>query len=286
MKKPAVGVRWTLGNVSDFGFEALRLSIWGAWTLFGPDAAYAVCVNSVPLETARERTGQIPATVAWQDANAEMPRFLAAHFDAGMAEGVGWKFAPLRLFPDRFELALDNDCILWKLPAAVQSWLEDSDPRRCLTAEDVVPMFGKFESLCGSQARNGGIRGLPPALEIEHVLRTILTQHSVIMSSELDEQGLNTAALRFFSEPHVVALEDVTICSPFRPHLQHLGACGAHFCGLNARKMPWQYQGRNGAEHIHDHWKHHRQTIYERVGISTRDAENSFECSAVRSCSP
>ena len=44
MQTRPVGIRWTIGNVSTRGFEALRLSIWGAWKAFGPDAIYVVCV--------------------------------------------------------------------------------------------------------------------------------------------------------------------------------------------------------------------------------------------------
>lgn len=87
-----VGVRWTIGQVSRQGFETLRLSIWGAWKVFGPDARYAVCVNSVPLDAARDRTGDVPAEVAWHDVTDRMPAFLRAHLDGAMAEGVGWKF--------------------------------------------------------------------------------------------------------------------------------------------------------------------------------------------------
>ena len=39
---PTLGVRWTIGDVSDAGFEALRYSIWSMWKLFGDNAKYAV----------------------------------------------------------------------------------------------------------------------------------------------------------------------------------------------------------------------------------------------------
>lgn len=32
------GLRWTIGDVCDYGFETLRLSVWGAWKLFWPEA--------------------------------------------------------------------------------------------------------------------------------------------------------------------------------------------------------------------------------------------------------
>jgi hypothetical protein len=84
---PKVGVRWTIGDVSEPGFEALRPSICGAWQLFGPDAAYAVCSNSIPLEQARAWTGPLPEGVIWQDATDEMPNLLKTHLDPGWPRG-------------------------------------------------------------------------------------------------------------------------------------------------------------------------------------------------------
>ena len=112
MPPVSVGIRWTIGDVNERGFEALRLSIWGAWRAFGPDAAYVVCVNTVSPEEARARTGPVPHAVVWRPAS-DLPGFLRGHLEAGMAEGVAWKVAPLRCFPDRWELSLDNDCIFW-----------------------------------------------------------------------------------------------------------------------------------------------------------------------------
>jgi hypothetical protein len=42
-----LGVRWTVGDASPRGFEALRLSIWGAGRLFGTATTYVVCVNGI-----------------------------------------------------------------------------------------------------------------------------------------------------------------------------------------------------------------------------------------------
>ena len=95
-----LAVRWTVGDASARGYEALRLSIRGAYNLFGPDAAYMVCVNRVAPEEAQRRTGPVPAAVVWRPPGP-LPEFLRGYLDHGMAEGVAWRFAPLRLFPDR-----------------------------------------------------------------------------------------------------------------------------------------------------------------------------------------
>jgi hypothetical protein len=43
-----IGIRRTIGDVSENGWQALRLAIAGAHHIFGESAAHAVCVNSVP----------------------------------------------------------------------------------------------------------------------------------------------------------------------------------------------------------------------------------------------
>ncbi len=246
MRAGDLALRWTVGDVSDRGFQALRLSVWGAWRLFGPEAAYAVCVNTVPADSARARAGLLPPGIAWHVAErSSIPAVLAAHLDDEMAEGVAWKFAPPRLFPDRFELSLDNDCLLWGLPRAIADWLEAPEPRPCLLAEDVVACFGQFAALCGTAPRNTGIRGLPPGFDLAAALGAVLAEYpgpldskllaSKRLASELDEQGLQVAALSRARPALVVPLADVAICSPFPPHAASIGRCGAHFVGLNMR---------------------------------------------------
>lgn len=267
-KKRELGLRWTIGDVSARGFEALRLSIWGASRLFGPDAAYAVCVNSIPVGEARRRTSAVPDQVIWQASDGRIPDFLEPHLGDGMAEGVAWKFAPLRLFPDRFELALDNDCILWALPRAIADWLAADEPLATVIAADVRSCFGKFAELCGPAPRNTGIRGLSPGFDLARALEQVLRQKPVLLESELDEQGLQVAALSLHGQPRIVTVDEVTICSPFYPHRPYLGSCGAHFVGLNARNLPWRYYDRPATECVIENWERHRPALYEAVGLT------------------
>lgn len=262
-----LGIRWTAGHVHPQGFEALQLSIWGAWKLFGPAAEYAVCVNSVPLSRAQELTGDLPTLVSWHDANNDLPDLIRRHLAPNMAEGVGWKFAPLRLFPDRRELALDNDCILWEIPRGLREWLAPSSSVHYLIAADRRRMLGKFEDLCGPAPRNSGIRGLPPGRDFEDRLQKVLTYRPVMLDCELDEQGLQVAAVTMDGDYSVVTAQEVTICSPFPPHSQQLGTCGAHFVGLNAWNLPWDWQGAPASLWTREHWNKHRDEIAARVGV-------------------
>lgn len=179
---------------------------------------------------------------------------------------MAWKFAPLQQFPDRYELALDNDCILWEMPQAVAEWLED-ESASALIAEDVKTMLGQFSALALDAPRNSGIRGLSPGFDLEAALREVLREHPTTLHSELDEQGLQVAALYRAAKVHVVSVTDVSICSPFPPHLPSLGRAGAHFVGLNAKSLGFQLDGRPGELYTREHFDRHRDELYRRVGL-------------------
>jgi hypothetical protein len=270
---PQVALRWTLGDVGLRGFEALQFSIWGAYRIFGAEASYCVCVNTICLDRARALAAQLPCDVAFRDSSDDLPAWVLHYMGQSMAEGCAWKLAPVRLFPEQYELSLDNDCILWQMPHAMRQWLDHGGHDVCLMAEDVRPAFGIFADLCPSQPRNAGIRGMPPGFDFERALLDVLQRKFAqggpppTMNSELDEQGLQTAALSLHASTAAVSLDDVSICSPFWPHQPHLGRCGAHFVGLNARHIPWDYYGRPADDWMLEHWARHRPTLTRNVGL-------------------
>lgn len=262
-----LGIRWTIGNVKPRGFCALRASIHGAWRLFGDRARYRVYVNSVAIEEARARTGDVPEIVEWSEASREPPRSLVRALDAGMAQGVAWKFLPLRAFPDDHELALDNDVVLWDAPKAVLDWLYGR--AAFVLAEDVRPCFGRFAPVCGERPLNSGIRGLPPGFSLDDALARVLAEHPGLLTSELDEQGLQCAAVLASGSTAVVRSDEVTICSPFPPHVAHLGTAGAHFVGLNTHVLGFEFDGRPAEDVRADHWDAHAPEIARRVGLAS-----------------
>lgn len=265
MGPPELTIRWTIGDVHPYGFESLRLSIWGARRLFGTAADLVVCVNSKELEAARRAAGTLPDGVRWT-AVRDFPEWLGPHLDPGLAEGVAWKLAPVRVGAGR-ELALDNDVILWDVPAAIRTWLDDPDPEACCLAEDLRACFGQFAGRCGPEPRNTGLRGLGPGLDLEAAFRSALAEHpGVVLRSETDEQGLQVVVLTD-RRHHVVSIADVSICSPWPSHQPGLGRCGAHFVGLNARAFPEEWGGRRAREEHEAHWRRRRPEVYRRLGL-------------------
>jgi hypothetical protein len=231
----------------------LQLSIWSAWNLFGENAKYTVCVNTVPLQSAVARIGLLPRGIQWLDTNNLVPEWLRSYLRKDMAEGVAWKLAPVRVFPNLYELSLDNDVILWTIPSAVSEWLISGEADACLMAADVSPALGQFSEMCQHRALNSGIRGVPPGFDLETRLRRKLARSGIVLRSELDEQGLQAAVL-LDSNLFVVDTDDVSICSPFPMHQQRLGRCGAHFVGLNPKRAPWTIDGRPAHELIRERW--------------------------------
>jgi hypothetical protein len=267
MQTAELGVRWTIGDVDAHGFQALQLSLWGAHRLFGDRARYVVCVNTVGAAPARDRTGPLPCPVEFRAVDrSQLPRVLSSRLDAGLAEGVAWKFAPLCAFDGLAELALDNDCILWSVPPAVEAWLADTEPS-AVVAADVRACFGQFADLAGDAPRNTGIRGLPRGFDLAGALDDVLALRPGVLKSELDEQGLQIAAVTRALPTRVVDVEDVSICSPFWPHCPTLGRSGAHFVGINSRQLPWSYEGRPAAELTREHFARRRDEVAAHVGL-------------------
>ncbi len=134
-------------------------------------------------------------------------------------------------------------------------------------AEDVDRCLGQFQDSPVPGAVNSGIRGLPPGYPLADRFREQLAHKPVLLRSELDEQGLQAAALH--SGPCLrVTTEEITICSPFWPRRPELGTCGAHFVGLNSKHIPWNYYDEPGDIVRRRHWDEHRPELYRRAGLA------------------
>jgi hypothetical protein len=258
-------LRWTVGDVSAAGYEALGYSITGAQRLFGTAARYIVCVNSIPLAQAQRLVGPSASCVEWRaTTRSDIPPFIRARLDLHLAQGAGWKLAPLRIDANSLELSLDNDVILWGIPVAVRRWYH-SGRGGCLVAADVLPSYGRFTDACGPTARNAGIRGLSVTVPFADLVEQTLASCSGMLDSELDEQGLQIAAICRIGHPLIVPTRDVTICSPFPPHSLSVGRCGVHLVGLNAKWLPWESGGRPATELLLDHWHRVKPIVVRRL---------------------
>jgi hypothetical protein len=191
-------------------------------------------------------------------------------------QGMAWKLVPLRIYPERYELALDNDCILWSIPESMHRWLQSE--KAFLLAEDVQRCLGSFDAICPPGAYNGGIRGLPPMHDLQDMLRDVLGEAAGLsngklkLAAEIEEQGLQAAAMCRLKPLSLVRTSEVSICSPFWPNSPKLGTSGAHFVGMNSRHIPWNYFDRPAGEWLDEHWARHRPALYDRARLPVASA--------------
>lgn len=228
-------------------------------------------MNTIDVGEAKRRTGDVPDGVQWHAIEHQVPEVLRPFLDGGMTQGTGWKFIPPLLDKSTKELAIDNDVILWALPPAIRKWIDD--PHGRLIAADITPAHGQFAAQCGPEPRNSGLRGTPAGFDYEGSIAAVLAENPVKLESELDEQGLQIAAVSNGASPYVVPVADVSICSPFPPHMPEPGRCGAHFVGLNTRNLPFEFYGRPAREVRLDHWRRHRADLCRRVGLQWLEYE-------------
>ena len=225
----------------------------GRVRLFGARAEYVVCVNSVPLPLARERTGRVPGAVRWYDASSDVPSFLRAHFDAGMAEGVGWKFAPLRLFPERHEIALDNDCILWALPPSLRAWLEREPSEACLLAEDVRSCFGQFAETAGRNHATAASAACRPTSASSARYARCWKHTPCACAPSSTSKGCKPQRWH-------VPVRSRSSHSPrsrSRPRFPRISpspAAAACTSGLNAKRIRWRVGGRAAEDMLREHY--------------------------------
>ncbi|MEM7036337.1 MAG: hypothetical protein AAF570_05095, partial [Bacteroidota bacterium] len=81
-----------------------------------------------------------------------------------------------RIDADKFELFLDNDVIIWRLPEAIRTWIKTNS---ILVSEDWNGAhYGEFsDSLKTTDSYNAGILGMPPGFEIDLPNTSLYSDH-------------------------------------------------------------------------------------------------------------
>lgn len=249
-----IGLRWTIGEVNPFGFEALRLSVWGAHRAFGSTASYAICVNTMPVAAARALTGSLPAAVRFHPVTrAQTSPALERHLDGTLADGAGWAVTPPRMFPEAFEIAIDNELVAWAMPPSLRAWLDAADPGRCLLAA------GADGEPCTA------LYGMPPGLDLDAALAAVLAEGPGILPTRAAVHALLVTAASRGGPPAVVPLEEVSACSPFPPGTGELGTAGARFLRLNDRAAAFGPGGDAAERATRRLFLRHRDALYRKV---------------------
>jgi hypothetical protein len=108
------------------------------------------------------------------------------------------------------------------MPSSVTAWLESAREDRCLLAADVTEGFGQLAALCPPEPRNSGIRGLPPG-SIWAARCAAYWPNGRSPDLGAGRAGAPGGRPVAWLRPLVVGLDEVTICSPYHPHVPRSG---------------------------------------------------------------
>lgn len=122
-----ITIRWLIGETSDFpirgiGYDLLEISIKFAKLIF-PYAQTIIHISDLPLGLARIKkiSSMTDTPYAFvRDIPTTPPSISYVRFGHGF-----WKYVPLRLNRNGFDLIMENDLILWRIPSKLAQWIYD-----------------------------------------------------------------------------------------------------------------------------------------------------------------
>lgn len=261
-------LRWTVGSVSDAGYEVLKASIRITRdTLSKFKFDYAICCNN-----------QSPARLEWLktlgvdviEQNWSMlpiEHGMVPHKDREVVNAI-WKVCPARVRPESHEIILDNDVILTRIPSQLQEFMDCNNA--VLMLEDPLRWFGHYDHrLAPGLAINTGIIGLPPYYEFGREINEHWVGNGCKPNNTLaDEQGL--LALTIMESDHnklTIAKTDVIELHPN----------GIWYCWDDAFKnLLYKFTGKESGFHFveinrkpnHTPWEHFKQcTLFKKITL-------------------
>jgi len=232
-------VRWTIGQTKarEFSPQALDLldmSVkFGIFVMDGEelDVEYFICHNNLAPETLDKVKGIAGSNgVALVDVNDMLPKELRNN----NVKNSWWKFSPPRLDTKKYEIIIDNDVVVWRMPKT----LKDAIAKGSLVAltDGVGGYYGKFrqciQAIDPNLCLNAGLLGLPPDIKMDP--REVLKD----LPNELfySEQGFT--AFKFAQYPGMKVLiprsevEQLNV-NAVAPQDLINSYDGGHFCGCS-----------------------------------------------------
>lgn len=177
-------MRWTIGDVSDAGWECLSESVRVVPKVY-PEFDYVICYNSLSedkidflksfnIDLYEQKIEEIGIPYEFSKDGDER---VTNHF---------WKLCPLRLRPESHEIWIDNDLILWNRIEEIDEFLESDIP--IVSQKWSRELYGIFDSQV-DEGNNicAGFFGLPPHYPFQEKVNFLCEGKTL---SGYDEQGM------------------------------------------------------------------------------------------------
>ena len=208
----------------------LECSVKFAKVLF-PKARFVICANNL--------SPSVQATLSSIATKNEIELLdttdcLQKNLRKDEVKNSWWKYAPPRLDSNKYEIILDNDVVLWKIPPTLANSIEEG---ALVALTDAAGRYygdfsNKIDTYDQGLCLNAGLIGMPPGFSMDfNALDNI--QLTDFFHSEQGFTALNFA--KYKGKKNLISLEEVAQLNIMNIDPQTLLSkyCGGHFCGCS-----------------------------------------------------
>lgn len=224
--------RWTIGPVSDIGFEILDESV-RSFTSIYPEFDCVICHNFID----EQKVNHLGVATHKQEASTVPCKLTPPSDSEEEASGCGWKLAPPRLRPEAHELWIDNDLVIRRRIEEIDEWLASPDSGLISEGLGRCRVFGAFDRFVPTGIHAcAGLFGLPPGFDF---YRSILFYMPYLDKGTLggyDEQGLTAAIV--LNMPKCIMVPN-TQCRIWEDHMPPMSQLPAAIHFVAANRKPW-----------------------------------------------
>lgn len=232
---PKMVIRWTFGetrarSLSPQALDMLEISI-KFMTLLIPKARFVVCYNNLTPITLKK----IKMIVSEADIDAlDTTRLLPHSLARTDVKNSWWKYAIPRLDEDAYEIIIDNDVILWRIPPTLEKAIREN--ALVALTDAAGQYYGDFHNLVvredPSLRLNAGLLGMPPNFRLNFELIKMVELKDFFHS----EQGFTALNFALYKDTkYLIPLTEVTQLNIIEvpPEELIIKYYGGHFSGCS-----------------------------------------------------
>jgi len=220
-------IRWTFGEnkarpISLQSYDMLHCSVLFARRLF-KNARLVLCQNNLSRYSEKKIKSLLDHEIEIIDCKNE-------HFNSENKNSF-WKYIPARIDNNSWELLLDSDIVLWKIPETILNWI--GSDKLLLNSDWNGSNYGYYENANLPLGLNAGVIGFPPTYVVD------LPNFEGFKDLFHSEQGFIVKSFTD-SEKEVLTIPRTDIFQSNAKNYIHNpikdltdSFHGAHFCGCN-----------------------------------------------------
>lgn len=227
--------RWTIGDVSEVGWEIFSESVRQAKKVY-PEFDFLICYNNLfPREELSLQKWGVSLYCQ------EVVEYAFQHQESNRTD-YSWKLVPPRFRMNAHELWVDNDLVIRDRLPEIDQWLA-SQTTIISASKEVISRYGRYTDSIDPWIKCcAGFFGLPPGFDLEAKIAELCSEPLV----NYDEQGMITKIVTASPGWIEVDFENLKMLGSWNP--ERIGMPfrlppGVHFVGANRAKTkewaPW-----------------------------------------------